>query len=146
MSFFTKNKFRLIIVFLLGAFIVGFIFIRQRGQQYNGAGLWPNYRIEHFPLENRTFRLVLAENPRQWTQGLMYVRKPTIEFDGMMFVFPDKQPRLFWNQNTFEDITIYWMADGRIIGKSELPSIEKSKKIVTVESPKPADRVIEIIK
>ncbi|MDP4011968.1 MAG: DUF192 domain-containing protein, partial [Candidatus Roizmanbacteria bacterium] len=88
----------------------------------------------------------IADTPDHMQQGLMFVRKPTEGFDGMVFRFPDKQSRTFWNKNTLEDLQLYWMADGEVIGTSDLPSIEKSVSIVTVSSPAPADTVVEIIK
>ena len=42
------------------------------------------------------------------------------------------------------DLDIYWIADNKITGKAFLPSIEKSKEIVTVKSEKEVDTVIEI--
>lgn len=117
----------------------------DRNSLYSGNGLWKDYTIETITIEGKKRRLVLADSPEQWTKGLMYVRKPTPDFEGMIFKFPDKQPRLFWNQNTLETLTIYWLAEGKVIGQSTLPSIEISKKIVTVQSPAPADTVVEII-
>ncbi len=112
---------------------------------YSGNGLWKDYTIETMTVDGKERRLVVADSPQRWTQGLMYVRKPVSDFDGMVFKFPDRQPRVFWNQNTLETLTIFWLAEGKVIGQSTLPSIEISKKIVTVESPAPADTVVEII-
>ena len=47
-------------------------------------------------------------------------------------------------KNTLIDLDILWIDGEKVVGKSFLPSIEKSKEIVTVESPKSADKVIEI--
>jgi len=41
---------------------------------------------------------------------------------------------------------LYWMNGDKVVGKSYLPSILKSKKIVVVKSTREADRVVEIIK
>ena len=140
---FKKSSKIIIIVLLL---LSGLFLLTQTNKRYTGKGLWYGYKIETKQLEGKIYRLVVAENPEQWTKGLMYVRKPVNEFDGMIFRFPKKQPQLFWNQNTFENLTLYWISDGQILGKSELPSIERSKQIVTVESPAPVDTVVEIIK
>ncbi len=64
--------------------------------------------------------------------------------DGMMFLFPDKKVRSFWNKNTFMDLRLYWLDNNVIIGESFLPSIEKSKEIITVISPKEVNKVIEL--
>ena len=74
----------------------------------------------------------------------MFYKKP-VNFDGMIFIFPEKQVRTFWNKNTYMDLDIYWMDDGKIIGKSLLPSILKTKKIITVSSGK-VNQVVEIIR
>jgi hypothetical protein len=44
------------------------------------------------------------------------------------------------------DLDVYWLDGDRIVGKDFLPSIEKTKKIFTVTSPKKVDRVVEIIR
>lgn len=140
-----KNWFS-IFIFLFFLLVCGVLFIKKNEKNlYRGEGLWENYKVETITLEGRQRRVVIAEKPEHWTQGLMYVRKPLKDFDGMIFKFPDKQTRLFWNKNTFENLTIYWMADGKKLGKVDLPSIESSKEIVTVQSPHPADTVVEII-
>ena len=75
----------------------------------------------------------------------MFYKKP-VDFDGMIFIFPDKQIRNFWNKNTYLDLDIYWSKDNKIVGKSFLLSILKSKTIVTVNSKEKVDRVVELIK
>ncbi len=135
----------IIAIMLLVGTGIYFKYTGEETKEYTGKGLWDDYTLETKNLEGTTYRLVVAETPEQWSQGLMYVRKPVTAFDGMIFTFPDKQPRTFWNQNTFEKLKLYWISDGKIIGTSILPSIEDSKKIEVVESPGPADTVVEII-
>lgn len=108
--------------------------------------LWDNYEIVEKTIEGKTYRLILADNPDRWQKGLMFVRKPVSDFDGMIFIFPDYDYRIFWNLNTFEDLTLYWMKDDVVTGTSELPSIEKSKEIVRVSSSEPVNIVVEVIK
>mgnify|MGYP000296456649 CR=1 FL=1 len=140
-----KNWFSVFICIFLLLLSGVLIFKKYEKNLYIGEGLWENYKVETIILEEKQRQVVIADNPKHWTKGLMFVRKPVQGFDGMIFKFPDKQPRLFWNQNTFVDLTIYWLADGKILGKAKLPSIEETKEIVTVQSPEPADTVIEII-
>jgi poly-gamma-glutamate synthesis protein (capsule biosynthesis protein) len=111
-----------------------------------------NFQIEKiserflpFELENKIYLLREAKTPEEWQKGLMFVKKP-VDYDGMIFIFPDKQIRSFWNQNTFVDLEIYWLDDDKIIGKSFLPSVLKTKNVVTIISPGPVSKVIEIIK
>ena len=75
----------------------------------------------------------------------MFYKKP-VNFDGMIFIFPEKQMRTFWNKNTYMDLDIYWLNDEKVVNKSYLPSILKSKEIVTVNSEEKINRVVEIIK
>src|SRR3989344_5663 len=104
-----------------------------------------DYEIVKVNLENRSMCLLVAGNPNQWMQGLMYVRQPIKDYEGMIFSFPTVEKQSFWNKNTYIDLTLYWMKDGKIVGKEKLPSIEKSKNIVTVMSPFAVDTVVEVI-
>ena len=106
---------------------------------------WEEYRIISKEIDGTFYRLAVADTSEKQTKGLMYVRKPT-SIDGM--IFPNSTPSIvtFWNKNTRVDLTLVWMRDEVVVGKSELPSIEKSKKIVTVTSPEAVDAVVELIK
>ena len=42
------------------------------------------------------------------------------------------------------NLDLYWLDDDRIVGKSFLSLIEKSKEIITVSSPKEVNKVIEL--
>ena len=63
-----------------------------------------------------------------------------------MFIFPEKQFRVFWNKNTFHDLDVYWIVDEKIISKSYLPSINKTADIVRINSPVPVNKVVELIR
>lgn len=102
-----------------------------------------DFEIISYKLQNKNLNLLVADTPAKWERGLMFYRK--LEgVDGMIFIFPNKEIRTFWNKNTLMDLELLWIDGEKIIGKSFLPSIEKSKEIVTVESPKPADKVVEL--
>jgi uncharacterized membrane protein (UPF0127 family) len=98
-----------------------------------------------FTLEGKTYFVLKAETQEELKQGLMFVKKP-VNYDGMLFLFPDKKIRSFWNKNTFLDLEIIWLDDDKIVGRDFLPSIEKSKEIIKKTSPAPVNRVLEIIK
>jgi len=97
-----------------------------------------------YNLEGNKLNLLVADTPAEWEKGLMNYRKP-VNFDGMVFVFPERQARTFWNKNTYVNLKLYWIDKEKIIGISDLPSIETTKEMVTVSSPGPADKVIEVI-
>jgi gamma-polyglutamate biosynthesis protein CapA len=101
-------------------------------------------RLVPYGLENKIYLLREAKTPEEWQKGLMFVKKP-VDYDGMLFIFPDKQIRSFWNQNTFVDLEVYWLDDDKIIGKDKLESIEKTKVIKTIQSPGAVNKVIELI-
>jgi uncharacterized membrane protein (UPF0127 family) len=110
-----------------------------------------NFQIEQisslmkiYELENKIYKLLIAQNEKEWTQGLMNVKCPC-DFDGMLFIFPDKEIRSFWNQNTFLDLDVYWLDDNKVVGKNYLPSILKTREPLVINSPSPVNRVIEII-
>jgi poly-gamma-glutamate synthesis protein (capsule biosynthesis protein) len=111
-----------------------------------------NFQIEKmseklipYELENKIYLFREAKTPEEWQKGLMFVKKP-VDYDGMIFIFPDKQIRSFWNQNTFLDLEVYWLDDDKIIGKDKLESIEKTKIVKTIQSQGPVNKVIELIK
>ncbi|HRN70284.1 MAG TPA: DUF192 domain-containing protein [Candidatus Woesebacteria bacterium] len=126
--------------------VVGYILKSkiQNSEQMHMA-LWSNYQIQEKTIEGKKLKLVVADTPERWTKGLMFVRKPTSEFDGMIFMYPDYQYRTYWNMNTFEDLTLYWMKDDTVSSTTQLPSIEKSKEIVRVSSSEPVNIVVEVI-
>ncbi len=104
----------------------------------------PPKNVISYKLEGKKYILLTARTPQEWQKGLMYVRKLN-NADGVIFLFPDKQGRTFWNGNTFVDLYLYWLDDDKVVGRSFLPSVEKWG-IVTVSSPAPANKVIELIK
>jgi len=101
-------------------------------------------RLIPFQIEDKIFLLREAKIPDEWQKGLMFVKKP-VDYDGMIFIFPDKQIRTFWNKNTLVDLDVYWLDDDKIINKNKLESIEKTETIKTIQSVVPVNRVIEII-
>jgi uncharacterized membrane protein (UPF0127 family) len=98
-----------------------------------------------YKLENKNYCLLVADSSYKWTKGLMNYKKP-VDFDGMIFIFPTKEIQSFWNMNTYLDLDLYWLDDKKVVGKSFLPSIESTKNVNYVVSPKPANKVIELIK
>lgn len=127
------------LIFFLGFAIVGMAIWKLLLVESPFKG----YEIVNYKLENKNYRLLVADTPEKQERGLMYFR--TLEgIDGMIFTFPKKEKRAFWNKNTFMDLTLYWVNDGKIESKSELPSIEKSNGIVTVSSTTEVDTVIEM--
>ena len=96
-----------------------------------------------YTLESRKYMLLTAKTPQEWQKGLMDIRKLN-NADGMVFIFPDKKVRSFWNKNTYVDLDVYWLNDDQVVGKSFLPSIEK-QGVVTIRSPVPVNKAVELV-
>lgn len=126
-------------VIFLGLFVFYFFLFNAKKNSCQ------NQNAVIYQLENKKYCLLVAASVYEHQKGLMYVRKP-VNFDGMIFIFPDKQIRSFWNMNTYLDLDLYWLDDDRIVSKDYLPSIEKSKKVVSIQSKKPINKVIEMIR
>ncbi|MCX7956515.1 MAG: DUF192 domain-containing protein [Endomicrobia bacterium] len=99
-----------------------------------------NYRIE-----DKTYRLIVADSPREWTRGLMF-KKNLKNADGMLFIFPHRQKPVFYNKNTYLDLDVYWIDGSSVIAKTHLASIKKTKIIVYVQPPDFVDKVAEIVR
>ena len=126
------------LLFILFVFvIILYLFIFKKNNCLNN-------QAKIYSINNKNYCLLTASNQEQWGKGLMFYKKP-VDFDGMIFIFPDRQIRNFWNKNTYLDLDIYWMNDEKVVGKSFLPSILKSKETVIVKSPDKVNRVVEII-
>lgn len=101
-----------------------------------------------YEFEGKKYKLVTAKNSAEWQKGLMFYKnkKELQGADGMIFIFPDKDFRSFWNKNTYLDLDVYWLDDDKIVEKDFLPSILKTKNIYTINSSVKVNKVIEIIK
>jgi uncharacterized membrane protein (UPF0127 family) len=143
--FALKNILLFIIIFC-GIFAGGFFLMLRYWPMFFGSdALWQDYTIEKRQIDGKELRLIVADDPEKWSKGLMHIKEKSAEFDGMIFRFPSAYPRMFWNMNTFVDLKLYWIRDGKVIGTSDLPSITKSKTVVTRSSPGSADSVIEVV-
>ncbi len=125
--------FPLLIVFLL------FLNIFLPGRRYKG------YQIVNYQLEGKNYKLLVADTDYKRQKGLMDL-KSLDGFDGMIFVFPHKDFLRFWNKNTYLDLDVYWLDDEKVVGKDYLPSIDKSKEIIIIESKNRVNKVIEIVR
>lgn len=135
-----SKKFLLLLTLLMVIFAIIIYFEKQ---SYINSK-YKNFAVIDYKLEGKNYRLLVADNPQKWEQGLMFYRNLD-GFSGMIFIFPDKAYRTFWNKNTLVDLQMIWLSDDRVVGKSALPSIDKSKEIVTVNSPAPVNKVIELL-
>lgn len=143
----TKITTLILLFLLILAGITGYMYFKRvnSNTQSVSYALWEDYKVVKKNIEGKQYTLVVADNPKRWEKGLMFVRKPTKGFDGMIFIFPTYEYKTFWNLNTYEDLTLYWMKDDTVTNTSQLPSIDKSKEIIRVSSSEPVNIVVEII-
>src|SRR3989338_6309813 len=87
----------------IGILIIFGIFISKAKSVSNDNQMWKDYEVKKINIENKNYKVVIANKPDQWQQGLMNIRKP-VDFDGMLFVFPYKSKQSFWNKNTLVDL------------------------------------------
>lgn len=102
------------------------------------------FASKEYVLEGKKYNLLVADTPKKWQKGLMNFKELN-GYDGMLFIFDDRDYRAFWNMNTYLDLTLIWIDGGKSIGTTELPSIIKTKNVKTVYSPSFADTVIELV-
>lgn len=119
-----------------------------------GSVLYVAYNMETKPLagydtkiirvDNAELRVFVADTVEKRTQGLMNISE--MEADtGMLFIFPDSALRTFWNKNTLIPLDLIWIAGGKVVGVSGLPSITQSNnQIVSIVSPEIIDTVLEV--
>lgn len=137
-----SKKVKLFPIFLLAIliFFAFFLFSKNNHCQNKFATV--------YLINNKNYCLLTANNQGEWERGLMFYKskQELKSVDGMIFVFPDKQMRSFWNKDTYLDLDLYWMNDEKVVGKSFLPSILKSKETVTIKSSEKVNKVVELIK
>jgi uncharacterized membrane protein (UPF0127 family) len=109
------------------------------------ATAWQGYRFKVIEIEGKDKKLLIADTPEKHSKGLMNTYW-LVGYDGMIFEFSDNKEREFWNKNTYMDLDVLWYQGKDIIGKSQLPSVFKSKDVVKVQSLEPADSVVELVK
>ena len=89
-----------------------------------------------------SFDIEIADNAIKTEQGLMY-RSSMKDEDGMLFIFPDVQPRSFWMKNTRIGLDIiYADADGKIVSIAKYAKPYDDKH--SLPSNYPAKYVFEI--
>ena len=134
-----------IVIIFLPAIIIVLLFLNFVVGPYIVKTTYKDFKIISYSLNGKRLNLLVADTPQKWEKGLMYYKKLQ-GVDGIIFLFPDKQYRTFWNKNTLMDMDLYWLDNDSVVGKDFLPSIDISKKIVVVNSPKAVNKVIELEK
>jgi uncharacterized protein len=99
-------------------------------------------------LGSQTLTVEIADTPEKSAQGLMF-RKELPDGTGMLFIFPNEQPRAFWMKNTFVALAIgFFNAKKELIDIQEMVPATSTMQIdfPTYESKGPAQYVLEVPK
>jgi uncharacterized membrane protein (UPF0127 family) len=95
-------------------------------------------------LKGERFAVELADTPALQRVGLMF-RDDLPAGRGMLFVFPDEQPRAFWMKNTRIPLDIlYFDAEGRLIAVYPSAPPCRSDPCPHYESYRPSRYVLEL--
>lgn len=92
-----------------------------------------------------TLQVDMALNWRTWQQGMMY-RKEWGDIEGMLFMFPDEEPRSFWMKNTYLPLDIIYLdhtarivhiaADAKPLDKTNIPSHKPAQMALEIAAGK----------
>lgn len=121
------------------------VFLITQFQETKLKNQYKDFSIINYSLQSKNYKLLVADTPEKWKNGLMFFEKLD-GVDGMIFIFPDRQVRSFWNKNTYLSLELIWLDGSTIVGIDKLPSIKKSKEIISITSLKPVDKVVELVR
>ncbi len=92
-----------------------------------------------------TIEVEIADSPAKWEYGLMF-EKTLAANKGMLFVFPNEEPRQFWMKNTFVDLSIgYFDSQKRLVAILEMNKVksEMETNLPIYPSVRPAQYALE---
>ncbi len=80
-----------------------------------GSAVQPNILLESPNGESRSVAIEIADEPDEWSQGLMH-RTSLADGTGMLFLFPEEKQRSFWMKNTLIPLDIlYFDSEGNMV-------------------------------
>ena len=96
-------------------------------------------------LRNTRFTVEIADDDESRARGLMF-RTELAADAGMLFLFPDEEPRAFWMKNCRMALDIlYFDADLRLVGQAlEAPPCSLGDQCPSYPSGAPAQYVLEV--
>lgn len=89
------------------------------------------------------FEVEIADSYEERKTGLMF-RESLDKHKGMLFVYPDKDQRLFWMKNTRIPLDILWITDGEVVFVSDNTPPCKNESCPVYGTNIPVDYVLEV--
>ena len=92
-------------------------------------------------VDEKNLVVKIADSAEERAQGLQNVQK--LEgYDGMLFIFEEKEIVTFWNKNTLLDLDVVWISDGKVVGVDFLPN--QTQGTVIVQPSEKVNMVLEL--
>ena len=97
--------------------------------------------IKKMIINNKELKVKIADSDEERQKGLANIEKLE-SYDGMLFIFEEKERVSFWNKNTLLDLDLVWISGGRVVGVDFLPNNSLGQKVIS--SLEDVDMVLEI--
>lgn len=113
--------------------------------KFNGFTFIPGFGEKTATINNRTYKLLIADNDKSLQIGLS--NRDSLDKDtGMYFIFPKKDRYTFWMKDTKIPLDIIFINDNKIvsIAKNAPPQAGKKPPYPLYTAPSNVDRVLEV--